>query len=306
MRVSGCTTVLRPPRRTKATRLVGALAMASTLALAAAGSAQASGNRTCRGTPAAPGTLAGNYSSNVTVSGVCFVNAGPATVARNLTISRGSALVAAFGLDDQTGSGNSNLTVDGNIVVQAGGALMLGCEPNFFPCLDDPNAGTGGTLTGNGTVGKDLIGEGARGILVHASTIAGSVSQSGGGGGVNCARNTLFPFGIYSDYEDNTIGKNLGLSGLQTCWLGALRNTVSGNFVAVGNMTADPDGNELISNTIDGNMSCSSNSPAVQFGDSSGTSNIVGGHASGQCGFNVLAPNPEPNGPLTPISVRAG
>ena len=114
----------------------------------------------------------------------------------------------------------------------------------------------------------------------------------------------MFGFGPYSDFEDNTIGKNLIISGLQTCWLGALRNKVKGNFNASGNTTADPDGNELISNTIDGNMNCSSNSPAIQFGDSEGVSNLVARNATGQCGFSVLAPNPEPDGPLTPISVK--
>jgi hypothetical protein len=289
----------------RAARLLGAfVGVAASLAAVAGPANAAVGNTTCTGTLGSPGTLSGVYSSNVTVNGVCGVDAGPATLQRNLTITPGSALVAAFGLNDQTGSGNSNLTVEGNLVVQTGAALIMGCEPNFFPCLDDPNAATGGTLTGSGTVGKNLIGSGALGILVHASTIAGNVSESGGGPGLICGPDPVFGFGPYSDFEDNTIGKNLIISGLQTCWLGALRNTVNGNFNATGNTTADPDGNELISNTINGNMNCSSNTPAVQFGDSAGVSNVVGRNATGQCGFNVLAPNPEPGGPLTPISVK--
>ena len=291
----------------RAARLFGAfVGVAASLAAIVGPANAAVGNTTCTGTLGSPGTLSGVYSSNVTVNGVCGVNAGPATVEQNLIITPGSALVAAFGHNDQTHSGNSNLTVNGNVTVEAGAALIMGCEPVFFPCLDDPNADAGGpgTLTGSGTVGKNLTGSGALGILVHASTINGNVSESGGGPGLVCGPDPVFGFGPYSDFEDNTIGKNLIISGLQTCWLGALRNTVKGNFNASENTTADPDGNELIWNTIDGNMNCSSNSPAVQFGDSMGKSNVVGGNATGQCGFNVLAANPEPGGPLTPISVK--
>ena len=295
----------RRQRAARAATLFGVLlGLAASLAAVAAPANAAVGSTTCTGTLGSPGTLSGVYASNVTVNGVCQVNAGPATLQSNLTITPGSALVAAFGHNDQTGKGNSNLTVNGNVTVESGASLILGCEPNFFPCFDDPNAATGGTLTGTGTVGKNLTGSGALGMLVHASAINGNVSESGGGPGLVCGPDPVFGFGPYSDFEDNTIGKNLIISGLQTCWLGALRNTVKGNFNASENTTADPDGNELIWNTIDGNMNCSSNSPAVQFGDSMGKSNVVGGNATGQCGFNVLAANPEPGGPLTPISVK--
>lgn len=60
------------------------------------------------------------------------------------------------------------------------------------------------------------------------------------------------------------------------------------------NTMADPDANEVLTNQIAGNMICTGNSPADQFGDSHGSSNVVGGFAVGQCGFGVLAPNPAP------------
>ena len=292
-------------RRVRAAKMFAAcVGAAASLAVLAGPAVAAGGSTGCTG-----GTLAGGTYSQVVVNGVCLVNAGPVTVKGNVVVTPGSALIAAFGLNDQTGTGNSNLTVKGNVTVEKGGTLLLGCEPNFFTCLDDPNSGTGGTLTGNGTVGKNLTGSAPLGILVHASKIGGNVSESGGGGGLTCDPSGVFAeFGspVYSDFEDNTVGGNMSISGLQTCWLGALRNTVGRNFNASGNVTADPDGNELVSNTITGNINCSSNNPAVQFGDSEGVSNTVGHNATGQCGFNVLAANPEPDGPLTPISVRAG
>ena len=71
--------------------------------------------------------------------GACEVNAGPAVVNGDLTISPGSVLLAAFALNDKTGTGTSSLTVKGNILVRAGAVAVMGCNPANFACLDDPN-----------------------------------------------------------------------------------------------------------------------------------------------------------------------
>lgn len=274
-----------------------AVACLSLAGLASAASASASSS-VCSGTFGSPGTLAGTY-SNVTVNGVCLVDGGPATVTGNVTVTPGSWLVAAFALNDQAGTGTSSLTVNGGIAVGQGGTLVLGCEPNFSTCLDDNS----NTLTSSVTVGKNVTATQPLGILMHASTVDGNVTESGGGGGVSCAPGpAVFSFGVFSDFEDNTIGGNLTVTGLQTCWVGALRNKVT-NVTFSGNTAADPDSNEVVSNTISHNVTCTANSPAVQFGDSMGVSNVVGHQASGECGFNALVPNPEPMGPLTAISV---
>jgi hypothetical protein len=77
------------------------------------------------------------------------------------------------------------------------------------------------------------------------------VTQSGGGG-VNCP---TFPFGpngppAYSTYEDNAIGRNASVTGLRTCWLGFIRNAVARNVNFSDSRTAEPDGNEVVTNTI--------------------------------------------------------
>jgi hypothetical protein len=256
----------------------------------------------CSGTLADPGVLAGTYRSGVIVEGGCLVNAGAATVYGNLTITPGSALNATFALNDVSGSGTSSLTVYGDVNVQSGAVLGMGCEPNFSPCSDDPNAGTGGTLTGSNHVYGSINALGALGLIVHASTIGGSVTQLGGGGGVNCNVPTsglfsLLQSPVFSDYEDNTVGGDLLIGGLQTCWLGGLRNDVRGSVVDAKNTFADPDADEVVSNTVHGTMACFANSPAVQFGDSFGTSNQVGGWALGECGFGAQQPNPAANEP---------
>jgi hypothetical protein len=271
---------------------------------------------TCTGTLDAPGVLAGTYHSSVVISGVCAVDGGAATIFGNLTLSPGSVLNATFALNDSPGgSGPSSLTVLGSVTVLSNAVLGLGCEANAQPCTDDPNAATGGTLAGSNRVFGGINAWSPLGVIVHASTINGSVNEFGGGGGLSCAVPTsgifsLLQSPVFSDYEDNSIGGNLVVTGLQTCWMGMLRNNVRGTIVDVKNTFGDPDANEALTNTVQQDMWCFDNSPIVQYGDSGGSPNQVGGHALGECAFNVLQPDPAPSpgnpaGPLTPISVKS-
>jgi hypothetical protein len=62
---------------------------------------------------------------------------------------------------------------------------------------------------------------------------------------------------------------------------------------------------------VAGNLLCTNNVPAVQWGDSAtsgnagGSPNQVGGFATGQCAFGVTQPNPAPSGTPTLISTHA-
>src|SRR5690348_12533273 len=128
--------------------------------------------------------LTGTYGA-VVVKGACEVNAGAALVNGDLTLSPGSALLAAFALNDQTGTGTSSLTVHGNILLRAGAVALLGCDPADFACLDDPNQ-SNPTLSMHPTVGLDLRSNQPLGVIVHNFTVGGDVIQTGGGGGINC------------------------------------------------------------------------------------------------------------------------
>ncbi|MGO8981969.1 MAG: hypothetical protein ACLPS1_28960 [Streptosporangiaceae bacterium] len=268
------------------------------------------GSSVCAGTPKSPGVLTG-YHRSVLVTGTCVVNAGPAYVRRDVSVAPGGTLLAAFALNDRTGHGSSSLRVGGNVFVGSGGTLILGCEAAHFACIDDPNQ-KNPTLNSSDSVGASIVASQALGVVVHNSWIGNSVLQSGGGGGVTCTPSgpfAQFKSPVYSDYEDNWIGGNLSITGLQSCWLGSLRDKVRGSAQVSWNTMADPDAMEINSNVVLGNLWCTSNSPAVQFGDSMGTPNRVGRFAFGQCGFHVLKPNPAPTsttpaGPLEHISVR--
>ena len=117
-----------------------------------------------------------------------------ALVAGNVTVTKGSALVAAFGLNDSTQSGSSSLSVAKSVFVREGATLILGCEPIFFTCLDEPGAMTGpGTLTSNGTVSGSILGTHALAIVVHASSVGGNLQMIGGGYGNSCTPPTPSP-----------------------------------------------------------------------------------------------------------------
>jgi hypothetical protein len=265
---------------------------------------------TCTGTFASPGVLAGAYHSNVVVNGVCAVNGGPALVFGSLTVSPGSTLDAAFALND-AGSGASSLTVAGDVTVLQGASALIGCEPNHFVCQDDPNQTTG-TLTGQNRIFGSVRSFQPLGVVMHSTTVGGDVFEGGGGGGVTCIppAGSAFasvqpPSPAYSDYEDITVGGNLGIIGLQTCWLGSLRDTVRGSIIDFNNTMADPDAGEVLQNTVGDDIACFGNSPAVQFGDSGASPNVVDGRAFGECGFNVLSPDPNfGTGGSQPISVK--
>jgi hypothetical protein len=190
--------------------------------------------------------------------------------------------------------------------------LLFGCSPNIS-CSNPPGISYD-KIRGN------LIAIGAQGVVVHSANIGGSVYISGGGGGAaaEACNNTtpmapgLAPWSedpnlnftpVYTDFEDASIGGNLNISGLTSCWLGTLRNQVGRSINLSGNTLGDPDGSEVVNNLVFGNMNCSGNVPAVQFGDTGAAPNIVGGYASGECGFDVVLPNPATEagqGPGTP------
>ncbi len=254
----------------------------------------------CTGGNVPPGT----YSSMI-ITGVCYMPAGTITIQSNLTVAPGALLDAVTPGDP---SGNpllpATVVVGGNVNVGNGAVLVLGCSPS-----------QGCHAITSDRIGGNLSGFGALAVVLHAVSIGGSVFLAGGGGGAagGAASGACFASPIpapwsedpalssgpngspqFTDFEENSIGGNLSILGMQTCWLGSFRNQVRGSISLIGNSTSDPDGMEIGSNLVGGNLACQSNLPAVQFGDSAAAPNTVGGFAFGQCGFNVVLPNPAP------------
>ena len=256
---------------------VVAVAAAAILGAPVTSASAATGSAVCAGGPIAGGTY-----QSLTVTGMCEVVAGTVTVTGNLTVAPNAGLLAAFG--------GSDLHVGMNLIAQQGSIVVLGCEPEAFVCFNDPDQ-TVGTLATHDTVGQNFVATGALMVLAHNNSIGGNATQTSGGGGVTCDNFPLGPDGppAYSTWEDNTIGRNAAVADVQTCWMGFIRNTVAGNVSYNGNVLADPDGNEVVSNHVARNLNCAANSPAVQVGDSMGNPNVVGGRATGQCAGTVAA-----------------
>jgi hypothetical protein len=226
---------------------------------------------TCAGGSIAPGTY-----SSLAITGFCTLDAGSVTVRHSLTVEPNAALLAAFG-------GGPNLTVGGSVNVRANGVLVLGCEPEAFVCLNDPDQQVG-TLSSKGTVFGSLQAHDALAVLVHNSYVGHDLTLDGGGGGVNCdPQDALFGSPAYATFEDTTIGGTATIKHFRSCWLGFFRNTVQHNVDYRDNVLADPDGNEVQTNTVRGNLSCKADNPAAQEGDSGGSPNTVLGNALGEC-----------------------
>jgi hypothetical protein len=283
--------------------LTAAVGLVLAIAGASAG-ANLPGPHVCAGTLKKPGLLKGTYPHGVVVKGGCAVKSGPAHVIGTLTVTRASTLGAAFGLH------NSRLTVTGDLVVGKSATVFLGCKVNpngtGFPCFDEPHP-KHPTLTSHGSISGNIIENAALGVIVHNSAIGENVTATGGGGGLHCGARKRGIFALlnspaFTAYEDGSIGGNLTVSGLHTCFLSIARVTIGGNTRINSNETKDPDAIEVLSNHIHQNLSCHGNShPSGEPPDSLpiwdsrdkppkfalypriSDPNTVGGTRSGQC-----------------------
>ena len=268
--------------------------------VAAAGAAVTGGTTTCSGTLKAPGVLTGTHGA-VVVKGACEVNAGPTVVRGDVTVSPGSVLAAAFGLH------NSSLTVKGNVLVRAGAVALLGCDPADFACIDDPNMNNP-TLSSHATVGLDLRSNQPLGVIVHNFAVGGDVIQTGGGGGVNCNPQgffKLFQSPVFSAYETGSVGGDVRISSVHSCWMGLARLHVGNTVVLHANLLADPDAIEILANDITGNLICRGNSRTWDSSEGGSTGlfpripepNTVGRNRKGQCVLNSPTKPGDPPGP---------
>jgi hypothetical protein len=261
-------------RRSRLLSIAGGLALAVLPVMSPAVMAHGNDKLTCDGGPIAAGTY-----ESIKVTGTCMVADGNVTVRHDVVVKKGGVLLAAFG--------GSDLTINGDLKVEKDGAVALGCEPFAFTCLNDPaffDETITPTLSAMGKVGHDLRARDALTVLVHNAWIGHDVKQTGGGGGLNCdSRPSLMGSPAYATYEDVTIGHNASITGFRSCWLGFFRNNVGHDVTFSNNKVLDPDGNEVATNVIKGDLRCKKNDPAPQVGDSGGAPNTVGHKASGQC-----------------------
>jgi hypothetical protein len=216
------------------------------------------------------GTVAaGNYTS-LTITGNCSLpQSGVVNVTAGLTVAPGAVFNALT---------PATLNVSGGVSVGKQAIAVIGCSP-AAGC----NVTTSDRITGQLTADQPLA------LIVHSTSIAGGVSVNGGGGGVNCKVNPAlaaivgFPSPLFTVFEDNQVSGGLTVSQMQSCFFDVIRNDVNGGVQVTNNTFADPDANEIVTNTVSGNLACSGNVPAAQVGDSHGSPNTVSGRKTGEC-----------------------
>jgi hypothetical protein len=245
-----------------------------------------------------PGTIAPGTYDSLTVKGVCLIPGGDVNVKHSVVVTPGSTFLANFPpAGPGAPEGAANLTVGGNVLVQSGATLFLGCSPM-----------AGCKATTHDVIKGDLIADHALGVVAHSDTIRGNVIHNDGGGGPadTCKTPTgiFADFGIpnYTDYEDSVIGGNVVIAGVRSCWMGVIRDKISGNVVLADNQLADPDAIEVLSNTVNRNLVCIKNSAVWDSADQGENlfprtpqPNTVNGHRIGQC--TLASPTAEGDAP---------
>jgi hypothetical protein len=155
------------------------------------------------------------------------------------------------------------VTINGGLFIERGATFVLGSEENPVP---------------TGRINGGVHGTNPASVQIHFTAINGGVDVRGGSGPEGG------PFGItWNAIEDNRINGAVVVDGYDGFWFGFIRNRVNGSVNLNNNVLADPDGNEYVTNVINGSLNCLGNSPAPQVGDSEGSPNVVNGPKTGQC-----------------------
>ncbi|MBF9069468.1 hypothetical protein [Streptacidiphilus fuscans] len=216
----------------------------------------------CHGGDIAPG-----YYYELVVDGTCTIPSGKVTVETQLYVTPHSVLDAITG---------ATVHVKGNVQVDRGAALGLGCSPHA-------NCST----TTDDVVGGNINSDHALAVILHSDTVKGDITTLNDGAGVNCApqpslavfatlANNGVPTPAYDDFEDNNVGGYITSSHLRSCYMATSRNHVGTNILVADDKVADPDGNAVGSNTVNGDLGCYHNTPAPHFGTSTGPNDVRG------------------------------
>jgi hypothetical protein len=228
----------------------------------------------CRGGDIASGTY-----QNLRITGTCTVPAGAnVTVVHNLVVASTGQFVA-----DQA---PSTVHIGGNVRARHGSFFGLGCTA--------AHGCEGGTTFSDAYVGGNVNLNYVYDAALNGVEVGGNVRSKGGGAGFVFDQGGFIPFSV----KDDVIHGNLVVKGLKTTWFGVLRTQVDGNVILKYIKNDDPDGNEIVHDTIGGNLRCVGMSPAPQIGDADDDPTLppdypystVGGRVIGQCGF-VLKPS---------------
>jgi hypothetical protein len=248
-------------------RLLGAgaaLAAAAALTLSAGPAMAAPSSTTCGN-----GELPSGTYTNVFVTGDCTVPAGA-----TITITHNVIVAPKAVFDAQAAP--ATITIGGSVIGGRGSMVGLGCTA-AHGCESGPPFSTI-------SVRHNIVLDHVYDAALNGLEVGGNVVSNGGGAGFVLPEQFI-PFSI----KDDTIHGNVIVNDLKTSWFGLIRSTVDGNAIFRNIRLDDPDGNEIVANTIGKNLICMGLSPAPQLGDAVEGAppgygpNTIGGRALGQC-----------------------
>lgn len=196
----------------------------------------------------------GSYRS-IVVTGTCRgPQSGTVTIVGPLTVAAGASLDGNYAPAAKGGpEGGADWVVVGEVTVERGATLFLGCGP-YFGCR----------VTTRVEVDGDVVGLAPLGIVLHDDSVHGNVTVTGGGGGLDCTPRGVFralDYPVYTDVEDSNINGNLTITALVSCWLGVARDRVNGSVLVRADRLKDPDAIEILSNTVTGDLTCVGDTP---------------------------------------------
>ena len=144
------------------------------------------------------------------MTGACSVAAGAV-----IHVSGDVRVRAGATLDAQ--SAPSTITIRGDVTGARGSTVGLGCQPpsatgnSAHECALDPQGQSTITVKGDVTVTKGEL------VMLNGITVRGSVRVIGGGGP------------NYWSIKNNTIGRDLTVSGQTVAWIGVMFNDIGRN-----------------------------------------------------------------------------
>ena len=198
--------------------------------------------------------IAGALAATVLAAGLSTAVAGAAATTCTGTLASGEYKMLVVPANATCDGTNANIDVRGGVSVGEGATFVLGSEEG----------------TGSGTIRGGVRANAPASLQLHFANVYGGVRMLGGNG-------------FFSTVEDNNIHGGAKIDGYSGFWLGFIRNTVHASVKLNNNQMDDPDANEFVTNTIQGNLVCHNNSPAPQVGDSEGLPNVVSGQKIDQC-----------------------
>jgi hypothetical protein len=207
-------------------------------------------------------------------AGLCVVGASSAGAAQAPTMCTDTLDPGNY-LKVVVPDGATCIIMEGPVNIRAGLTIGAGA---WFTLGSEENPVNMGRINGGVHATNPMA------VQIHFASINGGIDVQGGSGpfgGPFCFEPGFCP--TWTTIEDSHINGGVTIEGYNGFWMGFIRNHVNGSVNLNDNVLVDPDGNEYVTNTINGSLSCDGNSPAPQVGDSEGELNVVNGAKLGQC-----------------------